>query len=377
MRLLFAAVPALGHLLPLAPFIHAAREAGHDVAVLTSAGMAPAMELELPGVTLLPAGPMPPELFAEVARRVPGSDPAAAPEPAAVAEFFAGVRVDLSADTAIEEATRWQPDAIIADAVDFVGPLVATALAIPHALVAFGPALPPEFTTPLFSVVASRYADRGLALVPPAAMFDPAPSLLQPDGWVPPEFVIPFQPAPHQREDSAAANLFASAGERIPVLLTLGTVFGNDTLLGALVSNLESEQTDVVATVMEKAEQHHNTDHVRYEAFRPLAELLPGASVVVSAGGAGTVLAALSQGIPLVVIPQGADQFINAERAAAAGAAKVISDPADTLDAVLEVTADAQYAAAAAAIRDQMRGRQTPRQAIETFLAQVAAAASQ
>jgi UDP:flavonoid glycosyltransferase YjiC (YdhE family) len=37
-------------------------------------------------------------------------------------------------------------------------------------------------------------------------------------------------------------------------------------------------------------------------------------------GGAGTVLGALSQAIPMVVVPQGADQPIQTERVAAAGA---------------------------------------------------------
>jgi len=88
------------------------------------------------------------------------------------------------------------------------------------------------------------------------------------------------------------AVLFADSGDRIPLLLTLGTVFGNDTLLGALVQNLASGQTDVVATVLEDPDRHAFDEHVRYEALRPLAELLPGAEVVVSAGDAGTVLAA-------------------------------------------------------------------------------------
>ncbi len=145
-----------------------------------------------------------------------------------------------SIDAALDASTLWQPDAVIADAVDFVGPLVAAALRIPHALVAFRPALPPEFVTQLFAVAASRHGDRGLELVPPAAMFDPSPPLLQADGWKALAFTIPFQPAPHRREGVTSGGLFAHSGDRIPLLLTLGTLFGNDTLLGALVQNLAS-----------------------------------------------------------------------------------------------------------------------------------------
>jgi UDP:flavonoid glycosyltransferase YjiC (YdhE family) len=43
--------------------------------------------------------------------------------------------------------------------------------------------------------------------------------------------------------------------------------------------------------------------------------------VVVSAARAGTVLAALSVGMPMVPLPKGLDKPVNAERAAAAGGA--------------------------------------------------------
>lgn len=72
--------------------------------------------------------------------------------------------------------------------------------------------------------------------------------------------------------------------------------------------------------------------------IRLLTELLRGVEVVVKSGGASTVLATLSRGIPMVVLPQGADQFINAERAASTGSAAVVHDPS-TIDVVAEFTA--------------------------------------
>ena len=52
---------------------------------------------------------------------------------------------------------------------------------------------------------------------------------------------------------------------------------------------------------------------VRVERFVPLDRLLTRVSAVVSHRGSGTILAALSRGPPLVRLPQGADQFHNAE----------------------------------------------------------------
>ena len=57
--------------------------------------------------------------------------------------------------------------------------------------------------------------------------------------------------------------------------------------------------------------------------------LLAQAEVVVTHGGLGTVAAALSLGVPLVCVPIGRDQPINAERVQALGAGLVIEDGGD------------------------------------------------
>jgi len=56
----------------------------------------------------------------------------------------------------------------------------------------------------------------------------------------------------------------------------------------------------------------------------PQAHVLARAAAVVSHGGSGTTLGALAEGLPLVLVPQAADQFDNAARAEAAGAAIVL-----------------------------------------------------
>ena len=51
------------------------------------------------------------------------------------------------------------------------------------------------------------------------------------------------------------------------------------------------------------------------------ALLLPRCDALVTQGGAGTILAALCHGLPHLILPQGADQFINAATAERAGVA--------------------------------------------------------
>jgi MGT family glycosyltransferase len=57
----------------------------------------------------------------------------------------------------------------------------------------------------------------------------------------------------------------------------------------------------------------------------PHGQLLPHASLVVTHAGLGTVLAALSHGVPLLCMPMGRDQFFNSARVEALGAGRTIS----------------------------------------------------
>jgi UDP:flavonoid glycosyltransferase YjiC (YdhE family) len=54
--------------------------------------------------------------------------------------------------------------------------------------------------------------------------------------------------------------------------------------------------------------------------YLPLGPVLERAALVVCHAGAGTTLAALSLGVPLLLLPQGADQFHIAECVERAGA---------------------------------------------------------
>ena len=64
--------------------------------------------------------------------------------------------------------------------------------------------------------------------------------------------------------------------------------------------------------------------NVHVEQWLPLAPLLPRCAAVLCHAGTGTTLAALAAGLPLVLVPQGADQFDNAQACERAGAARVL-----------------------------------------------------
>jgi UDP:flavonoid glycosyltransferase YjiC (YdhE family) len=83
--------------------------------------------------------------------------------------------------------------------------------------------------------------------------------------------------------------------------------------------------------------------NVTVRGFVPHDLVLPHMSAVISHGGLSTITAALTAGVPLVCIPQGRDQFDNAERVAAAGVGRAVATgaPAAAIASALkEVLAD-------------------------------------
>ena len=67
---------------------------------------------------------------------------------------------------------------------------------------------------------------------------------------------------------------------------------------------------------------------------------LPQCAAIVHHGGAGTTISALSVGVPQVVVPQGADQFVNAAAVERRGCGTQAGpDPAQVRDAVRRAVA--------------------------------------
>lgn len=80
--------------------------------------------------------------------------------------------------------------------------------------------------------------------------------------------------------------------------------------------------------------------------FVPHSAVLPRASAIVTHAGLGTVMAALSHGVPLLCMPMGRDQFFNAMQVEALGAGHVI--PADSPTDLIRTSLEALLGDAAA-----------------------------
>jgi UDP:flavonoid glycosyltransferase YjiC (YdhE family) len=338
-RIAFSSSPFLGHLFPLLPLARAARAAGHDVAVMTSEPLRPALD---PGTDLLAAGPMPDVLLAEVTRRR-GSDPTRDNRPEIVAELFAGARVDLGLNCAVAAAQCWCPDLIVFEYCDFIGPLVAAALGVPSARLAYGRAYRPEYEAAMTATVAPRYEAGGLSAVTPLAFLDTCPPSLQTPEWPRPQGHLYLRPEPHSLPGAEwTPPGFGSRSDLPTVLVTFGTVFHAAPVLSMVLRSLAARPVNLIVTVGPLGDPGAidiDVESIHVERFIPLDLLLPSVSAVVSHGGGGTILAALARGLPLVLLPQGADQFHNSERVESTGAG-VTLPPHDVTPATLGAAID-------------------------------------
>jgi UDP:flavonoid glycosyltransferase YjiC (YdhE family) len=365
-RVLFAFSAGRGHLEPLLPLAGAAQDRGHAVAFSGRPRMS--REVEELGFPFLAAGS---DLGLAPVRR-----PLARVDGEREARLFAagfGGRIarervrDLPAALA-----AWRPDALVCDETDFGAMIAAEAAGLPFAtalVTASGRFVRPELVAPFLAEVR---AERGLAADPALAaahrhlVLSPfPPSLRDPEAWPPVSQTF--------RAVHADAGPGDAAGEPPTVYVTLGTVFGVESgdLFARVIAALRELPVRAIVTVgtdVDPAEIGPPPPNVRIERFVPQGEVLPRCRLVVSHAGSGSVLGALAHGLPMVLLPLGADQPPNAARCEALGVGRSLdataATPAEIGAAVAALLSRAAHREAAERIRDEIAALPDPRQAI-------------
>jgi UDP:flavonoid glycosyltransferase YjiC (YdhE family) len=372
MHVLFATNPALGHVLPLIPLARAIALAGHDVAVLGGASTAGAVETaELRHIV---AGP--PDLRS-VIDRLPVRDGLSGRRLAAVVwkQGFAGILAPELAAATLELAETWRPDLVIHDDSEQGSWIAAERLGVPH-----------------LALQATAWRGTGLRLsadplnrlrVSLGLPADPAlerwhrhgylatrpPSLLNPDD-PPPRTSVPLRPVAW---DEVGGEVPAWLQEPRPdgrarVAVTLGTMLpGRMESLGAMVAAHATRHWEVVAAVgvePDPAVVGALPANGRLERWVPMSRLLAGSDVLVFHAGSGTMLAALSAGVPLVLLPVAADQPENADRCVAAGAGVALPpdgrSPSDVARATEQVLVEPVFRAAAGQVATEIAAMPAP-----------------
>ncbi|SDO04930.1 glycosyltransferase [Lentzea jiangxiensis] len=187
-------------------------------------------------------------------------------------------------------------------------------------------------------------------------MFDDGIGLARPDGGrhldlCPPSLQnadftddrILLRPVPH----ATPGRVPERTHEKL-VYVTFGTVFGTEELLATAVGDLGRLDAQIVVATPDR--------------WLPQAEVIKQADVVVHHGGSGTMLTALAEGVPQVVLPRGADQFGNAEALVKAGAG--VRPDAVGAEAVAQcvrlLLTDGRYREAAGLIADEISHMPSP-----------------
>jgi UDP:flavonoid glycosyltransferase YjiC (YdhE family) len=124
------------------------------------------------------------------------------------------------------------------------------------------------------------------------------------------------------------------------VYLTLGTVsFGAVEVIGRAIDQIAALDVDLLVAVGpegDPAALGEVPDHVHIERFVPQSQVLNLVDLIVHHGGTGTVLGAAAAGLPQLILPQGADQFINADLIAQCGVGRSVRNDAQEDGAIGE-----------------------------------------
>jgi UDP:flavonoid glycosyltransferase YjiC (YdhE family) len=365
-RILFSSTPLDGHFRPMVPLARALRERGHAVAVATEPGWHPHVEAE--GLDALAAGGPHQDAWQHVLD-VSGDSLGSALSDRGdeiFALLFAEGHAHRKAPELADAAQRWEADAIVFESGDLAGPAVAAALGIPAVHHSWGPMIPPSWFEASSERVRPAWEALGVSPTRLAGAFDGlyvdlAPARFQSEP--PPGERTPMRPC---SPEPAPVPAWVADLEPPLVYATLGTLFNRPDLLGTLLEALDGVGSAVLTTGrdVDPAELGPVPAHVRVERFLPQAQVLPRAAAAVGHGGSGSTLGALGQGVPLVLLPMGADQFHVSASAEAAGAAVVLRPHEVTSASVREalgtVLGDESYGRAARSVQAEVASMPAP-----------------
>ncbi|MFI6848588.1 glycosyltransferase [Kitasatospora sp. NBC_00085] len=327
MRILFTGPPAAGHLFPMIPTAQALRAAGHEVLF---AGSRPLEPLRAAGFPIIEIGDG--RSIREAIEQSTG-------------EKIRYVALDLTQDQILDRAARgfalasrstvdgllaaagdWGADLVVHDSFQAAAPLVAAKLKIPSVIQNFGVASGLGMAVRIAANFTEAYETHGVAGPAKATPLNVVPASLggDPDG-------LRMRYLPFNGGGVVPGDLLRR-GTRPRVAVTLGTILTEMDGVRAIVRLIEaaaSADAEFLLAVGDADLAPLGTlpDNVRPLPWVPLAELLTTSDALIHHGGSGTMLTALQAGLPQLVLPQGADHFINADALTAAGAALRSASP--------------------------------------------------
>jgi UDP:flavonoid glycosyltransferase YjiC (YdhE family) len=339
MRFLFSTTRGTGHVQPLLPYARALKERGHDV--LVAAPLDVGESLRQAGFAHAPFDHPGDESLTPIWARLATAGAQESME-IAIAEIFAGVNARAALPELQKAIQRFSPDLIVRDSVEFAALVAAEAARVKSARVAVHlVSFEESFSALAGDSVAALRAALGLAPDGGAAFHSEPIFSAFPDSLDGPlsggaNTVVRFRARMPDDEPNAAPSgawRRERDGSEPLVYITFGTLAGSTPRVRHVyrlaldaVADLPIRAVLTTGPGVESSALGAIPSNVQVEAWIPQREVLPHAAAVVCHGGSGTVRGALAAGLPLVVLPFGADQPYNAQRIAAVGAGLALAN---------------------------------------------------
>jgi UDP:flavonoid glycosyltransferase YjiC (YdhE family) len=379
LRILFTFAGGSGHFEPLVPLARATEAAGHDVAFVGRPWMT--AQIKALGFAAFAAG----SDVGLTPHRVPLVAIDEEREMRHVGEGF-GRRIarERAADV-LALCAAWQPDLLVCEELDFGPMIVGERLGIPYATVlisATGAFVRPDIVADPLNEVRAEHGlppDSELAMPGRYLVLSPFPPGYRDPGAPLPatghalrllarvatsDEAAPSEAAPSQAAPIEAAPAWLALLGGVPtVYVTLGTIFNMESgdLFQRVLAGLRELPIELIVTVgrdIDPAELGPQPANVHIERYVPQATILPHCDLVVSHSGSGSVLGALTHGLPMVLLPLGADQPLNAARCETLGVARILdavgATPLMVREAMSRVLDDPAYRRAAEGFRDEI-----------------------
>ena len=370
MKIVFAALPAYGHVYPLVPLALACADAGHEV--VFACGDPFVGRLPLPTVHGLPPGFCLADAEAEVKATHPGLRFPDDLTTFATA-FFGEVSARHAAAQLEPALLRIDPDLVVYEGMDVAAPVVAHRLGIPA--IAFGLGLYHPILPDLHRKAAETLG-AATNLWPADGYLDPMPPALQRGRADAVPGRIPIRPVAWAEQVGDVRKWLGRAAGRPRVYVTLGTVsFGAVGVLRNVVEALAERPVAALVAVGPEGDVGSLgplPSNVHAERFVPQHRVWPLVDLAIQHGGAGTTLGAAAAGLPQLLLPQGADHFVNAEALTAAGAGCWLlpgEQDAERIGAAVDtLLADGPQRAAAAVVADEIAALPDPARVVATLV---------
>jgi UDP:flavonoid glycosyltransferase YjiC (YdhE family) len=347
MRVLFSSRPGFGHFHPLVPLASALRNAGHIVRFACSPEMVDVIrqagfDAEAVGITDAESRARRveiPEFLNAVPNRL---------RSLAFPRVFADLEIPLRLQEMLEVAKNFKPELVVHEMAEFAAPILAAILGIKSVNHSFGPIVASEIMTDAGLFAAKHWQAAGLPIPEKAGMYDGlyldvCPPSLQESHITSVARVQPIRFVPSA--DSSIAPWLDELGKRPVVTVTLGTVFNKRLdLYRTFIEGLLDLEVDGIVALgpgVEVAAIGVLPENVRVFSWVPWNSLLEKTTVLIGHGGANSMLGPLSKGIPLVVVPLGADHFVNAARIAQANAGIILEEAHITPEVVQDAVKQA------------------------------------